>query len=42
VDNLSYIDIPDQFLGSVGAYYQNFPQVSDEQVQEMLSEAQDN
>jgi len=40
VDSISYIDIPERFLGSVGAYYQNFPQVSDDQVQEMLKESQ--
>lgn len=36
VDNVYYCLIPDHFLGSVSAYYQSFPQVSDGEVQEML------
>ena len=29
-----------RYLGAVGAYYQNFPQVSDEEVIELLEQAQ--
>lgn len=36
VDDIFYIDIPQQFLGAVGAYYQHFPQLSDETVNDLL------
>lgn len=36
VDHVYYCLIPDQFIGSVSAYYQSFPQVSDQEVQDML------
>ncbi len=32
VDDFVAIDAPEYYLGSVGAYYQKFPQVSDEEV----------
>ena len=36
VDELIALDISLDFLGSVGAYYMNFPQVEDEEVIELL------
>ncbi len=38
-DELVALDVTDEYLGSVGAYYQHFPQVSDEEVIEMLERA---
>jgi predicted phosphoribosyltransferase len=32
VDELVALDIPEDFAGAVGAYYENFPQISDEEV----------
>lgn len=40
VDYVSALDVPRNFLGAVGAYYQIFPQVSDDEVQVMLRESQ--
>ncbi len=39
VDDFAAIDVPDSFLGSVGAYYRDFPQVSDEEVVKILQQA---
>lgn len=36
VDEVVAISMPDDFLGSVGAYYKNFPQVSDDEVVNIL------
>ena len=36
VDQILYIDVPQQFLGAVGAYYQQFPQITDKEIQTML------
>lgn len=36
VDNICYVSVPSQFLGSVGAYYRSFPQITDEEIVEML------
>lgn len=36
VDNISFVEVPHHFLGAVGAYYRQFPQVSDDEVYEML------
>lgn len=36
VDQVLYIDVPQQFLGAVGAYYQQFPQITDKEIQTML------
>src|SRR5699024_5042596 len=36
VDNICYVAVPSHFLGSVGAYYQNFPQITDEEILDML------
>lgn len=38
VDGLVALDVPELYLGAVGAYYDNFPQVSDEEVVELLRE----
>ncbi|MCL5090573.1 MAG: phosphoribosyl transferase, partial [Patescibacteria group bacterium] len=38
VDELTALAIPKDFLGAVGAYYQEFPQVSDEEVVKILKE----
>ena len=38
VDEFVALDIPTAYLGAVGAYYDYFPQVSDEEVVEMLEE----
>lgn len=35
-DEFVTASIPDDFLGAVGAYYHDFPQISDEEVVEML------
>jgi predicted phosphoribosyltransferase len=36
VDEVFYVEIPKHFLGAVGAYYQQFPQLSDDTVSEIL------
>lgn len=36
VDDLVALDIPEYFLGGVGAYYEYFPQVTDEEVLALL------
>lgn len=36
VDHISYVIVPSHFRGAVGAYYQNFPQISDDEIQQML------
>lgn len=38
VDEVVAVIVPEQFYGAVGAYYQEFPQVSDQEVQELLEE----
>lgn len=38
VDQIAYVEIPIQFLGAVGAYYQQFPQVSDKEIQTMIKQ----
>lgn len=38
-DQLVALEITDHYLGAVGAYYDSFPQVSDEEVIRMLDEA---
>lgn len=38
VDVLVVLDIPENFLGSVGAYYQTFGQVSDDEVVKLLKD----
>lgn len=40
VDQVVAIDIPDIFLGAVGAYYTSFPQVDDKEVLDMLTSFQ--
>lgn len=37
VDNLVALEIPEKFMGSVGAYYEHFPQVSDKEVIHILN-----
>lgn len=39
VDELVTLDIPEVFLGSVGAYYDEFEQLSDEEVLQLLATA---
>lgn len=36
VDNISYVEVPSHFLGAVGAYYKEFPQLFDQEIQKML------
>lgn len=36
VDNISYVEVPNHFLGSVGAYYRQFSQLLDEEIVEMI------
>ncbi len=36
VDDIFYVEVPTQFIGAVGAYYRDFSQVSDEEIQNML------
>lgn len=38
IDELVCLDIPEYFLGAVGSYYVNFSQISDDEVERMLSE----
>ena len=40
VDQVFYVEIPKYFKGAVGAYYQNFPQISDEEVTQMIVDFQ--
>ncbi|UUX33771.1 phosphoribosyltransferase [Fundicoccus culcitae] len=35
-DAVYYLQVPNRFLGAVGAYYQSFPQVMDFEVQELI------
>lgn len=37
-DEVVVLDSPDDFLGSVGAHYQDFPQVDDDEVRSLLRE----
>jgi len=39
VDDLVALDLPEHYLGGVGAYYDHFPQVSDEEVIALLRKA---
>lgn len=36
VDDIFYVEVPKHFIGAVGAYYKDFSQVSDEEIQNML------
>jgi predicted phosphoribosyltransferase len=38
VDEVVALDVPDFYLGAVGAYYMDFPQLSDREVMSLLSE----
>ncbi|RJO62052.1 phosphoribosyl transferase [candidate division WS5 bacterium] len=38
VDEVIAISVPNDFLGAVGAYYADFPQVSDEEVVEIMND----
>lgn len=38
-DDVIVLQNPDEFSGSVGAYYENFPQVEDDEVKNLLEEA---
>ncbi len=40
VDDLVALDIPDFYLGAVGAYYVDFPQITDDQVIKLLQLAE--
>ena len=40
VDDLVALDIPDFYLGAVGAYYVDFPQISDDRALELLQLAE--
>lgn len=35
-DSVLFVEVPEHFIGAVGAYYQNFPQITDEEVLDML------
>ncbi len=39
VDELVALEIPEFFQGSVGAYYQSFPQITDQEVIELMNRA---
>ena len=41
VDEAIYIEVPEQFRGAVGAYYQNFSQIPDSEVEKMIVESLD-
>lgn len=36
VDNICYVEVPNHFLGAVGAYYRQFPPVLDEEIIDMI------
>ena len=36
-DEIVYLDAPEEFAGAVGSYYDNFPQVTDEEVTKLLN-----
>ena len=36
-DEVAYLDAPEDFAGAVGSYYDNFPQVEDEEVIKLLT-----
>lgn len=36
VDEVYTVEVPDHFLGGVGAYYEKFPQLNDDQVKKIL------
>src|SRR5699024_1782358 len=38
VDDIIYIDVTEQFLGALGYYYQQFPQISDEEIPTMIKQ----
>lgn len=40
VDNLVTLDIPEFYLGGVGSYYDEFPQVTDDEVIKLLQETE--
>lgn len=40
VDRVYAVDIPVNFLGAVGAYYQRFPQIEDKEVQLLIQDSQ--
>lgn len=40
VNNIAYVAVPSRFLGSVGAYYRNFPQITDEEILDMVKSYQ--
>lgn len=37
-NTVSYVEVPEYFLGAVGAYYQSFPQISDDEIIKMLQD----
>lgn len=39
VDRVAFVEVPEYFLGAVGAYYQHFPQISDQEIQAMLKDS---
>jgi len=41
IDNLVALDIPKMYLGAVGSYYSDFPQVEDEEVIELINKARE-
>lgn len=38
VDKVFYNEVPERFLGSVGAYYQQFPQLTNDEIRMMLAD----
>ena len=39
VDRVAFVEVPEYFLGAVGAYYQHFQQISDQEIQAMLKDS---
>ncbi len=39
VDQVTFVEVPEYFLGAVGAYYQHFPQINDQEIQAMLKDS---
>lgn len=37
VDQVYYLEVPERFRGSVGAYYRSFPQLTNDEIREMLA-----
>ncbi len=39
VDQVTFVEVPEYSLGAVGAYYQHFPQINDQEIQAILKDS---